>query len=303
MTGALVNIGELSKPATVLINRISEAVGGVFKPYQIVRVAKAEADAEMIRAAACIEIQDLQRRALHRFLLEEGAKQENMESITSQALPQLTEDSTPENLEKDWITNFFDKCRLISDKEMQNLWSRVLAGEATSPGTFSKRTVNFLASLDRSDAATFRSLCSFIWMIGAPTALVFETQGQIYNERGINFGSLTQLDAIGLVRLDCLSGFCRQGLPKSFTVGYFGTLLQLEMPLDADNQLAIGQVLLTKLGRELATICGTDPHPEFYDYVAKKWEWHLPKPSPSPEPRDEARSEHADAVLPSNEAR
>ena len=38
----LVNLGDLSKPAVVLVEKISDAVGGIFKPYQIVRVAKAE---------------------------------------------------------------------------------------------------------------------------------------------------------------------------------------------------------------------------------------------------------------------
>jgi len=36
----LINLGELSKPATELIKRVSDAVGGIFKPYQIIRVAK-----------------------------------------------------------------------------------------------------------------------------------------------------------------------------------------------------------------------------------------------------------------------
>lgn len=41
----IAKLGDLTKPATVLIEKISEAVGGVFKPYQIVRVAKAQAEA------------------------------------------------------------------------------------------------------------------------------------------------------------------------------------------------------------------------------------------------------------------
>jgi hypothetical protein len=32
---SLINIGELAKPATVLVEKISEAIGGYFKPYQI----------------------------------------------------------------------------------------------------------------------------------------------------------------------------------------------------------------------------------------------------------------------------
>jgi hypothetical protein len=34
-----VNLGELSKPADTLIKKVSSAVGGVFEPWQIKRVA------------------------------------------------------------------------------------------------------------------------------------------------------------------------------------------------------------------------------------------------------------------------
>jgi hypothetical protein len=164
----LINIGELSRPATVLIEKISEAVGGVFKPYQIVRVAKAEAEAERIYAESQIQISDLHRRAFHRFFEEEAKKQKNIEEIIRQALPQLDDNSKPEQVEDDWITNFFDKCRLISDTEMQSLWSRVLAGEANSPGSYSKRTVNFFVVLGQKRcSAVYQSLqvCLGDWRV------------------------------------------------------------------------------------------------------------------------------------------
>ena len=164
--GALVNIGELSKPATVLIEKISDAIGGIAKPHQIRRVAQAEADAARIAATAQIEITELHRRAFGRFITEEAKKQENIESITAKSIPLLEETAQPQNIEDDWITNFFDKSRLISDDDMQNLWSKVLAGEANSPGKFSKRTVNLLSSLDKNDATLFTKLCGFCWVSG-----------------------------------------------------------------------------------------------------------------------------------------
>ncbi|MDO8682256.1 MAG: DUF2806 domain-containing protein, partial [Armatimonadota bacterium] len=149
---SIIILGELSKPATVLIEKIAGAVGGIFEPCQIVRVAKAEAEAEIIKAETQIKITDLQRRALNRFVAEEAKKQDNMEQITQKAISQLANSSTPQNIEDDWIINFFDKCRIVSDEEMQSLWAKVLAGEANAPGTYSKRTVNLLSSLDTNDA-------------------------------------------------------------------------------------------------------------------------------------------------------
>ena len=204
---SVINLGDISKPATVLIEKISEAIGGYFKPYQIRRVAEAEADAQIIEAQSKIEITDLQRRAFVRFIGEEALKQDNMEKITQKALPLLCESSKPDNIENDWISNYFDKCRLVSNEEMQSLWAKVLAGEANSPGAFSKRTVNMLSSLDTVDARLFTSLCGFCWQIGDIVPIIYSEHETLYNEQGINFGSLTHLDSIGLINFGGVTSF------------------------------------------------------------------------------------------------
>lgn len=268
---SIINIGELSKPATVLIEKISDAVGGVFKPYQIVRVAKAEAEADRVRAESQIQISDLQRRAFQRFLEEESNKQRNIEDITQQSLPLLTEGAQPDKVENDWITNFFDRCRLISDQEMQGLWSRVLAGEANSPGTFSKRTVNFLSDLDKSDAELFTELCGFGWLIGDFVPLIYDFQSNLYNQHRINFGTLSHLESIGLIRFDDVFGFHVTKIPKKLDVHYHGTSVSLEMPKESDNSIEVGQVILTQIGEELAPICGSSPVEGFLSFVCEKW--------------------------------
>lgn len=226
---SLVNLGKLSKPADTLIKKVSSAVGGIFEPWQIKRVATAEAEASLIKAKTEIEITDLHRRAMRRFVEEEASRQDNMEEITKKALPQLESGSDPSKIEDDWVTNFFDKSRIISDKDMQDLWARVLAGEANSPGTYSKRTVNFLGDLDKRDAELFLALCRFGWLVGNFTPLIFDARAAIYNDNGLNFNTLTHLDSIGLIQFNNLTGFSRIGLPKTFTVSYCGQPLALTM--------------------------------------------------------------------------
>lgn len=279
---SLVNVGELSKPATVLIEKISDAIGGIFQPWQIRRVAEAEADAERIKAAAQIEITKLERRTLQRFIAEEAKKQINIESITAKALPQVEENAQPQNIEDDWITNFFDKCRLISNEEMQILWSKVLAGEANSPGIYSKRTVNFLSSLDRSDAMSFQSLCNFGWFLENVTPLIYDVDAEIYKRQGITFDSLTHLGEIGLLSFNNLSSYGLVGLPKKVRITYHETPIDIEFENESDNQFNVGRIILSKVGRELAPICGSKPIPEFFDYTLEKWvqEMHLIVSSP-----------------------
>lgn len=268
---SIINLGNISKPATVLIEKISDAVGGYFKPYQIRRVAKAEAEAEIVKAQAQIEITDLQRRTLTRFIAEEAKKQENIEAITQKAIPQLEESSKPQEMENDWVSNFFDKCRIVSDEEMQTLWSHVLAGEANAPGSFSKRTVNFLGSLDKYDAHLFTALCGFCWILGDVIPLVYDVQASIYNEAGINFTSLAHLDDIGLVSFQSLGGFKRLRFPKRIKIHYYGQPIILEFKKEENNEIETGKVLLTKTGQQLARVCGSKPVKGFMDYVLDNW--------------------------------
>jgi len=273
---SLINLGGLSKPADTLIKKVSSAIGGLFEPWQIKRVAKAEAEASLIKTKSEIEITDLHRRAIHRFVEEEAQRQENMEEITKKALPHLDNNSDPSRMQDDWVTNFFDKSRIVSDNEMQEIWAKVLAGEANSPGTYSKRTVNFLGDLDKRDAELFQSLCSYGWIVGIFTPLIFDVRNAIYNDRNINFGTLTHLDSIGLVQFNHLSGYIRKGLPKSFTITYCGHPLTLTMANEKDNDLSIGNILLTQVGSELARVCEAPGIDGFYDYVKQIWKAHLP---------------------------
>ncbi|MEA3361628.1 MAG: DUF2806 domain-containing protein [Thermodesulfobacteriota bacterium] len=272
-----VNFGKLSKPADTLIKKVSSAVGGIFEPWQIKRVAKGKAEASLIKAKSEIEISDLHRRAMHRFVEEETNRQENMETITEKAIPQLKNSSDPSRMEDDWVTNFFDKSRIVSDSEMQDLWASILAGEANSPGTYSKGTVNFLGDLDKRDAELFLALCSFGWFVGSFTPLIFDAQAPIYNDKGLNFNTLTYLDSIGLIQFSNLSGFSRTGLPKSFAVSYCRQPLNLTMENEEDNKLSIGKVLLTQVGIELALVCRAPSVDGFVDYVKEKWSKHLPE--------------------------
>lgn len=268
---SLVNLGDLSKPATVLIEKVSSAVGIIYEPYHIKRKARAEAEAEKIRAIARIELTELEQRAVERFVHQESRKQSNIEEITAQAAAALPPDAKVENLEEDWVAHFFKQCDTVSDREMQSLWARLLSGEATNPGTFSKRTVDFISTIDKKDAALFTTFCQFIWVVGEPTPLVFETKNEIYTKHGITFSTLKHLDAIGLISFESVSGYARTGFGKYAHVFYYGRPTAIEFGGDANNQLQTGHVLLTSTGKELVPICGSSPNQEFYQYVINKW--------------------------------
>jgi hypothetical protein len=268
-SNSLISLGELTKPATVLIEKVSDAIGGVFRPYQIKRIAKAEAEAGKIKALANIEINEIQERALDRLIQEEGKRQENIESITAQALPDLEADTRPEDIENDWLVNFFEKCRIISDKEMQSIWARMLAGEANNPGTFSKRTVQFISSMEKSDAQLFTDLCSFCWFMGTHVPFIYNENHEIYSRNSINPDALLHLDDIGLISFSISDGYRLSNIPEAVVLDYFGTRVVIEAT--PNYELNVGGVMLTKMGKELAPICGAIKTEGFMDYTLSKW--------------------------------
>ena len=273
---SLISTSGLAKPATMLIEKISNAFGRHFDPSQAVRMALSEAEANRIRAVSEaeteIEVADLRTRAADRVLNEEMTRQENIETITKKAIPELTGDASPEEIENDWIANYLDKCRIVSDDDMQELWARILAGQANNPGSFSRKTVNLVADLDKKDAELFTDLCSFVWAInGGPCPLVFDSEHEIYNKCGLNFRSLRHLEALGLVRFDFFAMMSMTGLPQKITASYRNWLVQLTLPNESENELSVGKVLLTQSGTELFRVVKASVVEGFFDYVYDKW--------------------------------
>jgi hypothetical protein len=154
---------------------------------------------------------------------------------------------------------------------MQTLWARVLAGEANTPGTFSKRTVNLLGSIDKTDAQLFTKLCGFTWIFDEAYPLIFNEQFSIYSTQEINFNTLTHLDDIGLISFGSIAGFKEIDLPQHVVTYYFGTPMTIEFNNPEKNQIEIGKALFTKTGQQLALICGAKPLDGFYDYVCDLW--------------------------------
>lgn len=284
------NISDLTKPAVVLIEKVSDAVGCLYEPTKIKRIAVAEAEAAMLKAESDIQITDLERRATQRWLKEEAIHQRNMEDITAKAIPLLKNDADPAAMETDWIANFFAKSRIVSDSEMQKLWARILAGQANTPGAFSRRAVNVLSFLDKGDAEAFAKLCGFVWVIETESEtevmpLVLDTNAAIYERHGADFVTLNNLASIGLLRFDPTAGFRflsdrnsgKLTSQEKCIARYFGRQLFLDMSKDVDNSVRIGHTFFTNAGKELARICKCKPVDGFYEYVKEQWEQYLPE--------------------------
>ena len=138
----------------------------------------------------------------------------------------------------------------------------------------SKKTVNIVADLERSDAELFTNLCGFGWMLGDIVPLVFDVGEEICGSKSIDFESVTHLENIGLVDFNSVTGFIKRQLPDRFQAFYYGSPLKLDVS-KRGNEIPLGNVLLTKFGQQLAPICGSKPVDGFFEYVKEKWAEYL----------------------------
>ena len=265
---SLVNLGELSKPITKLVESISDGIGAWWKPHGIRREAKAEAEAATIKAKAEIEIQQLEERAAERVSLDQTRQQANIERIIDGAVRELPESVSEEPVDPDWTSAFFADCKDISNEEMQSLWSRILAGEVASPGSFSRRTLAIVKSLSKIEAHNFTQLCGTAY-VNEPHSMGVIYTRQTLNALPLNYSQLIELESIGLISHNPLTGFdAIHGTPINLL--YFGKQLILTVPKSA-GRVRLSGFPFTRIGIELSRISGASSNTSYMDNLIADW--------------------------------
>ena len=115
------DIAGLKEPLTKLVECIRDATGVLYEPTRIRKRAAAEADAALILASSEIQKSELLRKAAERLASNEIRRQENIEAIVFEASKLSDENESEIKPDKDWINNFFEESKDISDEEIQKV--------------------------------------------------------------------------------------------------------------------------------------------------------------------------------------
>lgn len=102
----------------------------------------------------------LEDRSFKRIKTNELRKQQNMEAIILAAIPYCSDSRMTNNTDQDWFNHFISLAENISNKTMQSLWAKILAGEIAQPGSFSFKTLQAFRSMSITEAKLFAKACS-----------------------------------------------------------------------------------------------------------------------------------------------
>jgi hypothetical protein len=256
---SLVDLGKLNPSIIKLISATEKAIGGIFKPMQIRRVAKAKADALLIVAEADVKKQEIAYRASQRIVFLEVKRQENVENIIKEAIKVIPHNTSEEPVDPDWIAFFFDECKDVGNDEVQKIWGNLLAGEFVTPGSFSRKAISILKTMSSIDSKRFENLCSMIFIIENELGIIASLDSL---PRFLCF----QMEPLGLV----MTGFDVLEADNLREVYFWGKKYSIVFSRPNPNTHMVAIKRFTPAGIELARLA-RKPHEEVINNLNKEY--------------------------------
>ena len=280
---SLVSI-DLLKPLTKLVEVVANAIGVSFEPKRLIRKAQAEAHAERIKAiehaktnamlAQDMEKYDQLSVIERRVLLMEQKRQANINNVLEVAAQSLEEGTSvsPEPVNPDWATRFFDIAQDISDETMQNLWGRILAGEVKCPKSYSLRTLDVLRNITCEEARLFEKVANYV-MYDKSYFVYYDSSFRKNGKIDLTYEEIAKLTEIGLIQAG--GGLVhahlhnRQGKTITNAMAYGNYVLLIEQP-STYQEVAFPVYPLTKAGAELFQLIKVTPNDAYLKMYADR---------------------------------
>jgi hypothetical protein len=263
-----VKMDKLGEPIEKLIDACSRGTGIAYLPRHIKKLASASKYAGKQLDLSGQEIKELFGAS---FLLTYGTQNrqhKNIQSITQKAIDALPDTVDDKPVDEDWIAEFFEHCKNVGSEEMQILWGRLLAGEVAEPGSFSKRTLDFVKSLSTEEAQLFTGYCRLLMTFhnqDCPFRMSFDAIDSYLKEKVSDYEYWGHLSDIGLVHN---GGFMSE--EKEATchhIHYFDREFQTQIPGCGKflPKILFSIDRLTMIGIELFHIAHPEPDYEYFN--------------------------------------
>jgi len=175
--------------------------------------------------------------------------------IASKALDFLNDSAKPHEVEVDWLEFFFEKAKLVTNNEMQLIWARLLAEEANEPGKISLSLLHAISVMRFEQAQFFCKISQYaprtFGKTDANPLLFINTNHEAYEDQGITFSKLRELERLGLVECN----FEREYVFEKKKVLVFGNKsLDVRGDPEYSNKIKAGNVIFTQDGQVLYDI-------------------------------------------------
>ena len=198
-----------------------------------------------------------------RIEFQEKKRQANIASVVREAAAELGDKEVPDREpDPDWTARFFNDVQDVSSKELQRIWSKILAGEVETPGRTSLRTLSILKNMSRKHAEIFSTLSRYVI-------------DNFIHEK--SFSALTDaLPSYFFIEMQELGLMHGQlDVYQKIKFGNDGTVVQkncnclLVVEGESGREIEMHGHVLTGPGREMAQFCANESDLEYLKHFAK----------------------------------
>jgi len=260
---SLISFDGFAEVAIKLIDKISDAVGWVVSH----ETAKKIAVDTYIK-----EIQESNFDAITKASLISQAKKTikeycNQKEIVNMALNALNPSARPNDVNTDWLLQFMDKARLVSDSDFQIIWANILAEECNEPGTIPKALLHTLEQMDKHTAIAFMSVAAVSvnyiddGKMEYNPIILDDKFNAYYKSIGINLDNLIELQSLGLIKIG--EGFTSYSMQCSAPVVVHYHNQEYQLP----ERFNVGEVVYTRIGKVLCSVVKTEKVEGFFDKI------------------------------------
>lgn len=216
----------LAEPATKLIEIVSGAIGIIYEPRKIKKLADAEAyriqkltttaqetnfngEIEFLDGKITINSNNVNDIEIKSLIVNEVKRlfneNENIKRIADFAYNELENDNIElsEDIDEDWKNNFFDKSKKIYSEDLQFIFGKILAGEIRQPGTYSKRLLNILSNLSQKEATLFNKISKYVLHDSKNSFIISDSE--ILSNFDITIEDIIDLEEAGLINSNPLN--------------------------------------------------------------------------------------------------
>lgn len=202
----LVDLKFLESPLTKLAETVKDFANLYMEPKKALKMAKAEIEVDKLKALAQIDLEEtVKQQIAQRIIFKELRRKENIDEIVEKSKTFLPESVNNEQVDQDWVFNFFESCQDVGNEQMQILWAKILAGEIAQPKAFSARTIAFVKTMSKKDADLISKLCNYAWHVEKDSSdycfLIYPEGIKSYlANKELNYANFAYLENIGVLQ-------------------------------------------------------------------------------------------------------
>lgn len=257
----LVDLKPLSEVAQTLIEKFSSGISWICNRQTPARIAVDTLIADIQKS----EMDPVNKAVLISQAKKIIREQANQKAILDNAIQSLTQTAKPEMVNPDWLAQFEDKTRLVSDELFQFIWGKILAQECNEPNSIPKSLLNILEQMDKEDAECFTRICEYTvealdgeGNIIGHFPLIIPEEGDAGFKHDFEYERLADLNGLGLINLTELGLLVYTNAVKVFRYGDE----EFVLPEDVET-ISIGKISFTKAGEALCKAIDAELHENF----------------------------------------